>query len=641
VLLVVLYHLQVRGVGGGLFGVDIFFVLSGFLITGLLLKEWERRGAISLSRFWARRARRLLPALLVVLAAVILLWRNIGESAEFDVARRDALATLFYVANWHSIFAGHTWSLSVEEQFYVVWPLVVVGVLAWKRSTRPLLILAASAGALSVAWMFFLSVRGADPSRLYFGTDTRAQTILTGAVLAIVFHEFGYDITGARTAGKHSRQLPPTVAFRAGVSVAGAVGLAFIMWAALRPEGQQPWLYRGGLFALALAADAVLVSVLLVPRSIVARLLDARPLRALGLISYGVYLIHWPVIVYLTPQRAAAHGWQLQVIRGVVTLVLAVVSYYLIELPIRERRLVVALPLVKVSGAVAAVCLLSLVIPAPRNTDSTLTALAHAAPPPTPPSAPPTIPTPSTTLPPEVLAGAVTHPGPMRVMIEGDSVAWSLGLGIAPVAPSAGFVFANEGYVGCGIATGGQTSFAAYTQPAACLTWQERWKSQVDYFRPDVTLVLLGRWELVDRVHDGVWMHIGEPAYDQYLRSQLDAAISTLTSDGGRVALLSAPCNDQALADAAAPGRLTPDDANRVLLFNQLLTQEVAAHPGVTELVPFRDLVCPGGQYEQYLNGYRLRTSDGVHMEPYAGSLFVGQLWPQISHWLSQPAVTR
>ncbi|MBV9661412.1 MAG: hypothetical protein JO337_09665 [Acidimicrobiales bacterium] len=240
---------------------------------------------------------------------------------------------------------------------------------------------------------------------------------------------------------------------------------------------------------------------------------------------------------------------------------------------------------------------------------------------------------------PRVLAAAVSHPGPLRLMVEGDSVAWSLGLGISPQASAAGFTFANEGYVGCGIAVGGATSFAAYTQPASCASWPERWKSQTDAFRPDVTLVLLGRWELVDRVHDGTWMHIGEPAFDDYLRAQLETVVQTLTSDGGRVAFLTSPCNDQTRANAASPGRLTPDDANRVLLFNELLSEVVTAHPGITELVPFRDLVCPGDQYTHSLNGITLRTSDGVHMEPYAGQLFVQHLWPQIAQWLGAPAL--
>jgi peptidoglycan/LPS O-acetylase OafA/YrhL len=660
VAFVVLYHLQVPGIGGGLLGVDIFFVLSGYLITGLLLQEWRVRSSISLSLFWARRARRLLPALILVLLVVAVLWRVLAQPAEVAGVRDDILATLLYVANWHSIVIGHsyfaafaapspllhTWSLAVEEQFYLVWPIAVLGALVWRRSVRLLLAFAVVGALASTTWMAVLSLRGADPSRLYFGTDTRAQTVMVGAALAIVLHLRGFDVTGQRFIRRrwprHSRSRRTddiTALSRGLLVVAGSAGLAFIVWACLRPEGRAPWLYRGGLFALAVASDAVLAAIVLVPRSWLGRAMTLRPLRVLGLVSYGVYLIHWPVIVALSPARTGLSGWSLDLMQAAVTLGLALASFGLIELPIRERRLRVPRPALTVPATVTCMAVFLVVVPLPTGARSTLAALARASEPAKPPPAPAALLTPTTTAPPQVLAAAVTHPGPLRAMIEGDSVAWSLGDGIGPSAPSAGFTFANEGYIGCGIATGGATSFAAYTQPASCLTWSQRWQSQTDTFRPDVTFVLLGRWELVDRVHDGVWMHIGQPAFDQYLTDQLEAVVHILTSDGGRVGFLTSPCNDQARANAASPGRLMPDDANRVVLFNELLARVVAAHPGVTELVPFRDLVCPGGHYEQSLNGITLRTSDGVHMEPYAAQLFVQHLWPQVSAWLMAPVL--
>ncbi len=656
VAVVVLYHLQVPGVGGGLLGVDVFFVLSGYLITGLLLQERRRRGGISLAAFWGRRARRLLPALFVVLPLVAVVWRIIAQPAEMPQVRDDLVATLCYVANWHSIAAGHsyfaafaapspllhTWSLSVEEQFYLVWPVVALLALRWRRSPRLLLTIAAVGAAASAIEMAVLSLRGADPSRLYFGTDTRAQTLLVGAVLAVVLHLRGRDITGHQFAvprrPRHRRGGPEgalSPVWRRRLSLLGWAGTAFLVWACLRPEGRAPWLYRGGLLLLALAVDAILVAVVLLPGGVLARVLSIGPLRLLGRISYGVYLFHWPVIVALTPTRTGLHGAVLDLVRVAVTLALAGASYVLVEAPIRERRWQVPRPTVVVPALAGALAAAVLLAPLPAGTGSTLAALAKAGPPTTPPSAPAALRTPTTTAPPQVLASAVTHPGPLRVLIEGDSVAWALGNGIGPQASSAGFTFANEGYIGCGIATGGATSFAAYTQPDACLSWAQRWQSETDTFRPDVTLVLLGRWELIDRVHDGTWMHIGEPAYDSYLLQQLGTVVQSLTVDGGRVAFLTAPCNNQAMANAASPGRLTPDDANRVDLFNALLAQVVAAHPGVTELVDLKGMLCPGGQYQQTYNGQQLRTDDGVHMEPIAGQLFVQKLYPQIQSWLT------
>ena len=182
-------------------------------------------------------------------------------------------------------------------------------------------------------------------------------------------------------------------------------------------------------------------------------------------------------------------------------------------------------------------------------------------------------------------------------MIVGDSVAASLGTGMAPVQSRGGFILSNQGYIGCGIARGGATSFKSYTQPAACLTWPQRWQSLVNSFHPDVTLVLLGRWEVLDRVHDGQWMHIGEPAFDAYLESELELATNILTSRGGRVGFLTAPCNNHELADLAAPGRLPPDDAHRVDLFNQMQAGIVAEYPGQAMMVPLAALICPNGQY--------------------------------------------
>src|SRR5581483_3487598 len=192
------------------------------------------------------------------------------------------------------------------------------------------------------------------------------------------------------------------------------------------------------------------------------------------------------------------------------------------------RKLRIPLARLAVPTAVAGATALLLVAPTPKAS-GTLAALKTAEQPPPPPKAPPppvTMTTPAPTPPPSsgaprLLAPAVNHPGPVRVMLIGDSVAYALGLGLGPALDPNQVIFTPQGYVGCGIARGGATSFASYTQPAACLTWPDRWKYLTDTFRPDVTLVLLGRWEVLDRVHDGKWMHLGEPEFDSYIRSEL------------------------------------------------------------------------------------------------------------------------
>ncbi|MGH9206800.1 MAG: acyltransferase family protein, partial [Acidimicrobiales bacterium] len=198
---VIVYHFNFGWAAGGYLGVDLFFVLSGFLITGLLIEERMATGGISLPRFWARRARRLFPALLVVLGAIVLYAVAGGPNIDPNALRGDVLGTLFYVANWHFIavdnpyfapFATpspleHTWSLAIEEQFYVVWPLVVLllaklGGRDWRRFTMVSTVVLALASVVDMA----MRAHGSgDVSRAYFGTDSRAFELMVGAFLAL------------------------------------------------------------------------------------------------------------------------------------------------------------------------------------------------------------------------------------------------------------------------------------------------------------------------------------------------------------------------------------------------------------------------------------------------------------------------
>ena len=205
VLGVMLYHGGAPFMSGGFLTIDVFFVLSGFLITSLLLGEWAKRLTIRLGQFWARRARRLLPALLVMLVGVAIYAKVFATPGEFANLRLDSLSTLFYVANWHFIFGGgnyfvmtaqpspleHMWSLSIEEQFYIVWPPVALFMLHLGRKLRPArrlwpIFATAVIGAIASAVdMRLLYSSGASVMRLYEGTDTRCQDILVGAALAI------------------------------------------------------------------------------------------------------------------------------------------------------------------------------------------------------------------------------------------------------------------------------------------------------------------------------------------------------------------------------------------------------------------------------------------------------------------------
>jgi peptidoglycan/LPS O-acetylase OafA/YrhL len=341
VLAVVAFHVQLGWAPGGLLGVAVFFTLSGYLITDLLLGQWAREGRLQLGDFWLRRARRLLPALFVMLA-VVTAWVTLADRDALSGLRPAVASAAGYVTNWYfivhnnSYFArfgppsplDHLWSLAVEEQFYLAWPwLLLIGVwLLRRRGARGLPWLALptlALGAASAYAMTRLYHPGLDPTRVYEGTDTRAFGLLAGAALAMV-----WPSRGRRQPAAGARRLLD------GLGVAGLLTIALLVWR----EGQySAFAYRGGLVILSLATVAVLAACVC-PGSLLGRGLGAGPLRWLGVRSYGIYLWHFPVIVLTSPAnsgedlpRAAA---QVAASIGVAAL-----SWQFIEEPIRRGAL--------------------------------------------------------------------------------------------------------------------------------------------------------------------------------------------------------------------------------------------------------------------------------------------------------------
>jgi peptidoglycan/LPS O-acetylase OafA/YrhL len=344
---VLLFHAGVHWLPGGFLGVDLFFVISGFLITSLLIGERERVGFISFKAFYLRRARRLLPALiamLVVTAGFMALFFP-GDLAS---ARGDIGAALSYVSNWwyvvhhrsYFVAAGrpeplqHLWSLAVEEQFYLVWPLVLAALLCVRARLR-LVVFVAVAGALaSSGWMAVLAIRGnvpfdTDSSRVYFGTDTHASGLLLGAAAAAVMTGLANRRRAAGVAeGGLGRGLADLVA------VGALVG---VCWSMHSVSYFSPGLYRGGFLVFA-AVAAVAVAVISAPGGWLGVTLDIAPLRWIGARSYGLYLWHWPVFVYTRPGLDwQLHGGPELAARLAITLALTELSYRLVEEPIRRR----------------------------------------------------------------------------------------------------------------------------------------------------------------------------------------------------------------------------------------------------------------------------------------------------------------
>src|SRR6266511_3076961 len=358
ILTIMLYHGQAPWPRGGYLSVDLFFVLSGYLITTLLLAEWNARRRIDLKSFWSARARRLLPALFLMLAGIAAYAALLAPAAQLVRLRWDALATLLYVANWRfalterSYFEQfgdsspltHMWTLGIEEQYYLLWPLLlIVGLRLAKGRPRPLLAGALLAALASVLAMAVLYRPGVDPSRLYYGTDTRAQALLLGGALAFVL------------ALRGNRTLP-----RLTTEVIGVLGFGGLMAMLVFIPDTSRWMYMGG-FAVAAVACALTVTAAAQPGGWVRRSFAMPPLPAIGRISYGLYLWHWPLYVAISPERTGLHGAWLLALRMAATFVAAILSYRLVELPIRRgalRRRRLARP-VTVGVAVAIVALLA------------------------------------------------------------------------------------------------------------------------------------------------------------------------------------------------------------------------------------------------------------------------------------------
>ncbi|MET8394266.1 MULTISPECIES: acyltransferase family protein [Streptomyces violaceoruber group] len=319
---------------GGFLGVDLFLVLSGFLITGLLLKEARARdGRIDLLAFWGRRARRLLPALAVVLAGTLLLVWALGPPNLLRYALDDGPWVAANLANWHFVAdrvgywdsAGtrvfsHLWSIAVEEQFYVVWPLVLCLTARGRGGGRRVAAVAAAGAAASLVLMVVLTTP-ADTTRVYEGTDTRAFSLLLGALAATEPAARLVSRLGERAAGRWS------------LALAAGIGAYWIT-----ADGQNsPSVFRGGLFLHALAAALLIACLARAPRTPAGRFLAAAPLRRLGTVSYSLYLWHWPVYLLLSEERLGLEGAPRTAVLLAVSVALAVLSKVLVEDPVRFR----------------------------------------------------------------------------------------------------------------------------------------------------------------------------------------------------------------------------------------------------------------------------------------------------------------
>ena len=550
VALVLAGHGGIPGVSGGFIGVDVFFVLSGFLITSLLLDELGRTGRIELTGFWIRRARRLLPALVLMVLAVGAARELLPDQALTGL-RDDAIAAFLWMANWRFVAQKtdyftqgappsplqHTWSLGVEEQYYFVWPVLLIAVTLllaararryFMRATvggvRFAIFVIATLGALASAAAAIVFVSDSTRDRIYFGTDTRAQALLIGsAAAALLVRDWpslnrGWCMIRTRWGRRVARVLP----------LVGVAGLAAATHYATGNVGE----FRHGLLiGVAIAAVFVVAPVALEQRGAD----RPHPGRAPAGVAGHHFLRRLSVaLANLSGAQRRTHrmGRTAAVRRSVRVPRVAWprASWWLIEQPIRRWR-PARVPLLPLAAATVASAAAVTLLVVPVGTGPGLR---------------------ETGLPPGVSAVAAVSPSPpggsrpvgprdpnrpFTVSVFGDSIGWTW---MHYLPPTPGFAFLDHTVIGCSLVRGTPYRYIGQTldQRPECDSWPIRWSTQVSQDQPDVALLIIGRWETVDRVNEGQWTHIGDPTFDAYLGGELERALNIVEfhrrSSGGR-----------------------------------------------------------------------------------------------------------
>ncbi len=665
VLAVVAYHLD--ELPGGFFGVDVFFVISGFLITRLLLAERERNDGIALGSFWIRRFKRLVPALFVILVAVAIGSRLWLPAWRLGQIRIDALAGLAYVANWRFVLSGqsyfssglapsplrHTWSLAIEEQFYLFWPLIVVVVakLATRHVRRTVGIVAAVAMVVSAGWMAVSASIGMDLSRIYYGTDTRVFALFGGALLGTWWDPASQ---AGRTRAERRR-------WATRWSVAGTV--AFLPVAAFFVFGSnaEAVMYQGGFQLLALCA-VVLVSGVATGRGPFDGLLAHPVFVWIGRRSYGIYLWSWPTQVFLS-EYWGLEGYALDAAVVAFAIGLAALSFWLVEEPIRtgqrpaglgssrprptDRRI----PSVAFS-AMALILVVGVIVGtsagAPKEPDyasvsdkevldsalgdltpaqaaalrkeaaATTTAPPIDEGPPGPfTGAPDVVVDPTASVPPAQRLGR-----PLKVMVAGDSVGWSIAWKLEGQYDQAQVAIKDRAVIGCGVMPP-DSEFLVRGRPP------ERYGNlcqSVDLVeftglgeQPDVVVFWLGAWEVYDHEYQGVSYRVGTKRYAKFLEQRMQERIDKFRGVGAATIMPVVPC----FADNAVRLGKERLDPERVDWVNERIRAVAKRNAGWVRLIDPETKLCDasGKALATTPDGIPLRE-DGSHFNPPAARWF-------------------
>ncbi len=663
-------------VPGGILSLDLFFVLSSYLIVSIALREWDANGRIDLVAYAGRRVRRLFPALFLVLAFLSIYLAVVDDPDLVDRWTGAIISALAYCANWHEIVAGvsyfeqfltpsplkHVWSFSIEEQFYLFAPLFLIVGLRWGgRRGREILLALSVLGALGSAWwMSRVHVVGEDPSRAYFGTDTRAQALFVGIAMALAVHLYGQPSTD------RGKKLLALVAYPA---------TAFHLWAVLAVSERDAWMFEnGGFLLIAMASGAALLGLSQeAPWSPLYRFFAWLPVRYVGRISYGLYLYHWPIYLLVDSERAGSlfgvervTGWSLLALHLTLTAVVSVLSFHLIEQPFVKRKWPFTLKGLRPSmaafaGAAAVVVILSgllvahtrrppeirqILVPSaaasstdqdrPTQDPATPVAEIDEAEPdesvtPEPGDRDLSVGDANSAVPVEQTASesepppqAELDPGPVRILTVGDSVMAQLGDALVEWTldnPDAGVIVFDEAHIGCGTVRFGLKRVPSGEEGPVgdlCSNWAVpvdpelvseeavvSWSTVLEVFAPDFVITHVSPWDITDRLIPGVagdeWTNIGEPAFDEYAASEYGAAVELLTSTGAELYFLEG-------ADHNRP--ITPQNTpERVALLNQLVAAVAADIDARVTMVDYPGWIGEVGS-DRELN---LRD-DGLHL---------------------------
>lgn len=637
VIAVLFYHAGFSWMHGGFFGVEVFFVVSGFLITSLLIEEHDRHGRVDLGQFWLRRARRLLPALVMVLVATGVWAALFGTAQHRSDLRRDYPWSIFYAANWGQIAGGsqyygnlsplrHLWSLAVEEQWYLIWPLCFLALMAMRtrQADRGRALLGAAVIVMITTWWMARPAELIDDriNLLYLSTITRSSGLLLGAGAAFLWRPWR---SARRSAGSAGSVL----------DAAGAVAAAVLLWSFGSAVLTDRAVYRWQL-ALVSIASLVVVLVVVHPASrLVRAVFSWQPLVEVGKRSYGIYLWSWPVSVAVKATNGSVPRF---VAAMAITAVVAELSYRYVETPVRRGALgrwfaaarTHDWKVTAMSGAVTCVALLVPLTmfytsverydPAAGGEDvefsldaATATTLDAAA---ATTAAPGTVdPAASTATSPPVtsVAAPPATPAvlPRKVAIVGDSMAHSLAINL-PSGIESTFTITDGSVEGCSVYDDGsvRSSRDGFSRSFAnCTGWAGEWASAAS--ASEVALVVLGAWDVFDVEVDGQLVTFGTAAADQRFLAQLQVGIDALHAAGVHVALLEVACmRPQDVDGAGVPALPERGDDQRVAHLNELLRQAAAADPERVTFVAGPTQWCADETIATDL-GYRW---DGVHV---------------------------